>query len=147
MPCLNQENNTECYQLLADGHDWCNTTCKQDYPRPHLFGDILDLIQPGAFLSEDSYQTKLARIRAANMVMQQTCAHHTFSPNDDSQPGSFCDVLGADFGCSGLPCTDMSKAGLKRKRHGPTNSVYISHGKYAEQKKVPVFVVECTPVT
>ena len=56
-----------------------------------------------------------------------------------------CRVPEADFGISGLPCTDMSAAGLRQKRHGPTNSVYMNHAKYNKKMRTPLFIVECTP--
>ena len=58
-----------------------------------------------------------------------------------------CVVPGADFGCSGLPCTHMSRAGKRLKREGPRPAVYLTHGKYVETKKVPISIVECTPET
>ena len=57
-----------------------------------------------------------------------------------------CPLPDAHFGCSGLPCTDMSAAGLRQKKEGPTNAVYMSHGRFVEARRVPLFVLECTPV-
>ena len=54
-------------------------------------------------------------------------------------------VPSADFGVSGLPCTDMSIRGKRLKRDGPSNSVFMTHAKYVESHKVPLFVIECTP--
>ena len=39
----------------------------------------------------------------------------------------------AAFCVSGLPCPDMSTAGKRRKRAGPTNAVNLAHGKYITQ--------------
>ena len=118
-------------------------TVGKDHPMPHFFGDILELNGNCTFNLHDSYKTKKRKICRSILVDDQLC--NTHSHGED--PSSFCRVPYADYGCSGLPCTDMSRAGHQMKRHGPTNSIYMTHGKYTETKRVPLFTIECTPET
>ena len=53
--------------------------------------------------------------------------------------------LRVHLGVSGLPCTDMSRAGKMLKSAGPTASVYLTHAKYCQNARVPLPVLECTP--
>ena len=135
-----QECNPKCHQLLADNHEWCNEVTGSCHAMPHLFTDILALNCPELQLGPQvSYATKRARILGSHLVDGQSCVTH---------PGlGGCEAPYADFGVSGLPCTDMSRAGKRQKRHGPTSSVYITHAKFVSKKKVPLFVLECTPAT
>ena len=130
---------SNCNQLLFDNHRWCNQTAGREHAMPHFFNDILALNTAGTFGVMDSYGLKKRKIHRSILVESQMCNTHSHSDLES------CEVPHAHFGCSGLPCTDMSRAGKQLKRHGPTNSVYMTHGKYVEHKKVPVFIVECTP--
>ena len=87
----------------------------------------------------DAYKTKKRKIQRSVLVGERVCNTHSCDPNDH------CHVPACDFGCSGLPCTDMSRAGYQMKRDGPTNAVFMTHGRYVEATKVPVFIIECTP--
>ena len=131
-------------QLLADNHRWCNQTVGKECPLPHLFKDILELNDANAkrVAGVGGYLDQKERFLRLPLRATQTCLWHTAS---DGGPCD-CEVPGADFGCSGLPCTDMSKAGKRLKREGPSNTIYITHSKYVEAKRVPLFVIECTPV-
>ena len=40
----------------------------------------------------------------------------------------------------------MSRAGLRRKRAGVTSDVYIAHGRYCTERRIPLLLIECTPV-
>ncbi|CAE7209912.1 unnamed protein product [Symbiodinium necroappetens] len=132
------ERNPKCAQILADNHLWCNSVLEADRPKPHLFKDIMSLNGPQEVLlagSSASYVQKERRILGSCFVERQHC----------EWCGGHVSVPYADFGCSGLPCTDMSRAGLQAKRDGSTNTVYMTHGKFVESKKIPLFVIECTP--
>ena len=50
-----------------------------------------------------------------------------------------------DYGCSGLPCEDMSRAGHQKKREGRTADVWITHGKFCQSQAVKHMTIECTP--
>lgn len=138
---LTKEYAANCNQLLFDNHRWCTDTIGRDHPMPHFFGDILGLNPGGTFNAADSYKIKKQRIKESELMEYQLCNTHSWSDSESE----YCCVPGAHFGCSGLPCTDMSRAGKRKKRFGPTNSIYMTHGKYTEAKKVPLFVLECTP--
>ena len=142
-PSQAQEYSANCNQLLFDNHRWCNETMNRAHPMPHFFQDIMTLNLPGTFHALDGYSSKRQKISRSVLVADQKCNTHSFLESDSER----CVVPGADFGCSGLPCTDMSKAGKRQFRHGPTNGVYMTHGKYVEAKQVPIFVLECTTET
>ena len=137
---VSQENNRKTYQILADNHDWCCEASGTLHPRPHMFMDILELNKPGTFSHQETYEAKRRKIIGSAIMDAAPCAWHRGRT-------AGCTVPSADFGVSGLPCTDMSICGNRLKRHGPTNSVYMSHGKYTEKHKVPLFIVECTPAS
>ena len=136
-----KENAPACNQLLFDNHRWCMETVDKDHDMPHFFNDILSLNCSGTFRDKDSYQTKRRKICGSVLLPTQLCNTHSHTDSESD----WCMVPSPDYGCSGLPCTDMSRAGRQLKKHGPTNSVYMTHGKYVENKKVPIFTVECTP--
>ena len=114
-------------------------TIGKTHPMPHFFHDIETLNLHGTFSASDTYTAKRRRIQRSVLVDTQVCNTHCWGED------SVCTVPSADFGCSGLPCTDMSRAGRQLKRHGLTNSVYMTHGKFVETKRVPLFIIECTP--
>ena len=116
-------------------------TMQKDHAMPHFFNDILDLNLPWSFYASDSYKVKRRKIHRSVLVGSQCCNVHSTSDLE----GDKCMVPYADFGVSGLPCTDMSRAGKQLKKHGPTNSIYMTHGKYAETMRVPLLLIECTP--
>ncbi|CAK8995798.1 unnamed protein product [Durusdinium trenchii] len=126
------EYAANCNQLLFDNHRWCTDTIGRDHPMPHFFGDILGLNPGGTFNAADSYKIKKQRIKESELMEYQLCNTHSWSDSESE----YCCVPGAHFGCSGLPCTDMSRAGKRKKRFGPTNSIYMTHGKYTEAKKL-----------
>ena len=134
-----QENAPACNQVLFDNHRWCCDTTGKDHPMPHFFNDILSLVKPGTFSHTDCYMTKRRKIQRSLLVEAHDCRTHSFRHSEG------CQIPEPDFGCSGLPCTDMSRAGNQLKRDGQTNSVYMAHGKYCETKRVPLIVIECTP--
>ena len=104
---------------------------------PHVFADI-EALNPGCYNAWDSYETKKAAILPSWLQQYSPCL---------ACCDTLCRVPDADFGVSGLPCTDMSRAGLRQMRHGKTNSVYMTHAKFNKRKRTPIFIVECTPET
>ena len=113
---------------------WCSGItghCEE----PHIFADIEGL-NPQCYDPGTNYEDKKRAIMSSWM--------QEFSPCMRCYDG-LCRIPQADFGVSGLPCTDMSRAGLRRMRHGPTNGVYMTHAKYNKRCRTPLFVVECTP--
>ena len=71
---------------------------------PHFFEDILLLNPPSCFKWRDDYTTKLQDIQNSWQQGSQPCCVH----------GCVCEVPRADFAVSGLPCTDMSRAGKQQ---------------------------------
>ena len=146
-----KEKNPKCTQILADNHDWCNLTAGCSHPKPHLFQDILALNANSAALIGPaaaglSYAAKRRKIGRSALVEEQPCVWHMGHSYHQGGTLRHCCIPYADFSCSGLPCTDMSVAGNRLGQEGPTNSVYVTHGKFLSRKKVPLFVLECTPV-
>ncbi|CAE7576306.1 unnamed protein product [Symbiodinium sp. CCMP2456] len=137
---IRTENNPKCRQILADNHEWCNLASGCSHPKPHLFHDILSLNSNYAALlgpagGGASFVSKKRRICRSVLVEEQPCMWH-------SEGGlGHCCVPYADFGCSGLPCTDMSVAGKRLGQEGPTSPVYVTHGKFLSRKKIPLFVL------
>ena len=138
-----QEREINCHQLLLDNHNWCNTVTQRLHDTPCLFYDIMGLNLPNTVGMKDSYTAKRRKIKLSPLVRQQVCAVHSWGEHELD----CCATPVCHFGCSGLPCTDMSTAGLQRKRHGPTNAVFMTHGKFVCSTGVPLIVVECTPAS
>ena len=140
-----KEYDPNCRQLLFDNHRWCCQTVGYQHAMPHLFGNILDLNPPGCLSQTWGYDAKRRKIMKTGVACQLDCAAHSVAPEIASEFLNGCAPPYADFGCSGLPCTDMSRAGKRLRKHGPTNSIYITHAKFVQQKRVPLLVIECTP--
>lgn len=134
-----EEYSLDCNQLLFDNHRWCMATAQRDHPMPHFFQDILSLNHDGVLSASHSYSRKRNWVQRSILVIDQMCNTRSITDCD------LCPVPYADFGCSGLPCTDMSVAGFQMKRGGPANSVYLTHAKYVESFEVPLFVIDCAP--
>ncbi len=68
-------------------------------------------------------------------------------PSNCLAHGAICpvDKVCASLDVSGLPCPDMSTAGLQQKRAGVTSNVYIAHGAYCTKNRTPLLLIECTP--
>ena len=138
---LPQEKKPECHQLIVDGARWCHQVAPTQTPPslPCVFQDAED-INP-CFVEADATETygqKKRRILKSKMMTQGFCSTHQ---RMCAWPSAEGDV---HFDCSGLPCTDMSRAGKQQKRHGKTASVYVTHAKYCRECKIPLVVIECT---
>jgi hypothetical protein len=110
-----------------------------DYNNLRLNISVLSLPttnKPGLFITSDSYAYKKQRILGS--WLQQSA--HCVWKND------ICPIpWSPDYGVSGLPCEDMSICGARRKREGPTNAVWITHGKFCQNREVKMMTIECTP--
>ena len=102
---------------------------------PHFFEDMLAMIPSGSFKETDSFDAKHKDICQCWLQGSQMCRQHE----------DVCPIPEADFAVSGLPCTDMSRAGKHRLREGPTSPVYMVHGKLHCEQKTPLLLLECTP--
>ena len=73
------------------------------------------------------------------------CENHPILAGTQCLPG-VCSVLKGNIGLdvSGLPCPDMSTAGNRLYRAGPTSSVYMCHGKWSTVQRIPLLLIECT---
>ena len=133
---LPKEWSQKCHPLIMNNLRWCEevTQCRE---HPHIFCDI-EALNPGGYKVSDSYEAKKETILSSWLQETSPCLNCC---------DRLCRVPSADFGVSGLPCTDMSRAGLRQKRHGPTNGVYMTHAKYNLRHRTPLFVLECTPDT
>lgn len=121
--------------LVDEALEWAEEVTGQPRLGTCKFTEICDLLPPGTVWEPLPYEKKLFNAKGA--VLSRRC--HCETHKADCVVGK-----GIDFVCSGLPCTDMSTAGLRQKRHGPTAGVYISHGKFNTQHRTPLILVECT---
>ena len=139
--CLAQERKQECHQVILDGARWCRQVLDQWVPLPHIFGDIEEMNPGNVYQPTHTYGQKRRRIMQSRLETQGFCWTHR---------QNCCWPIGPDdvqFDVSGLPCTDMSRAGAQLKRNGPTMSVYATHAKYTKHCKIPLLLLECTPDT
>ena len=134
-----------CQSLLAENLRWCShVVAGHDARDCCIFGDMMEILPYGTLRHEHvGYSQKLSAVQSLGSnvpnVNTSWCAgHQTYcSLNKGAQ---------AVFSVAGLPCPDMSRAGKKQKRAGPTSVVYMSHGHYHKQNRTPLLLVECTPV-
>ena len=99
------------------------------------------MVPSGVLNGAQTYTEKLYAIQASELASRQHCLQHSVASGMACSPHKL-----VQFDVSGLPCPDMSTANQNRKmRAGPTNSVYLTHGKWATQNRVPLLLVECTP--
>ena len=135
-----QEKNKKCQSVINECELWCESVAGHNPRLPCLFEDALDLIPFGTYDQCWPYSQKLAAIRASPQIARQAhCIKHR-------QACPVCKPI-ALFDVSGLPCPDMSTAGLRRKRAGSTADVYIAHGEFCTRNRIPLLLVECTPDT
>ncbi|CAJ1422350.1 unnamed protein product [Effrenium voratum] len=118
------ELSPSCHQLIFDNHRWCLRESGQQHPTPCLFQNILDLNVPGCYKTAHSYRGKKGAIVGSWLQQAADCLAHACE----------CPLpQGVDLGVSGLPCTDMSRAGKRKKRFGPTAPVYMTHAKFCQK--------------
>ena len=83
------------------------------------------------------YSRKLELVNAAQCANFGHCTRHQ---------RACCTTQLAQFDVSGLPCPDMSKAGKRQRRAGPTSDVYLAHGRFTTIRRTPLLLIECTEV-
>lgn len=135
-----EEYSQKCTALIEESLNWCGTVAGHNPTACCLFGDITDMLPAGSLTGCETYTSKLEAVnRCGPLTRRLHCARRDAPCNP--MKGKH-----AQFDVSGLPCPDMSRANQKRlKRGGPTNSVYMVHGKWASENRVPLLLVECTP--
>ena len=105
---------------------------------PCMFENLVHVLPSGSYNAKDSFAKKFYDVNNANLMWAQGCLTH----------GQDCLLFGPDAGSdldtSGLPCWDMSIAGLKLYEEGPTNIVFMSHAKMHVEKKTPLLIIENT---
>lgn len=138
-----QDISPKCQVLLKEAFRWCELVSGHSARSPCLFGDITEMLPYGTLVGCETYSSKLQQVFQSKLTNRLHCYQHSHSDS----PSTTCSPFKkSQFDCSGLPCPDMSRANHKRqKRAGPTNSVYMVHGKWATEHRVPLLLVECTP--
>lgn len=126
----------KCQIVLNDSLQWCEEVAGHNPTFPCLFENALDLIPYNTYRDHWAYSQKSEAVKKCSIAKTGHCLRH----------GQACSVWKpmALFDVSGLPCPDMSTAGLRRKRAGETSAVYMAHGRYSTVHKVPLLLVECT---
>ena len=91
------------------------------------------MVPCGVLHEGQTYSEKLYAIQQCDIASRQHCLQHS------AISGRACDPhKPVHFDVSGLPCPDMSTANHNRRmRAGPTNSVYLTHGKWATRNRIP----------
>ena len=140
-----EECNRKIWPVLHDMHSWSMDVLNQVQPHPCLFANILDVTladRKQLTGTAHGFASKKRKVFDSGVTASVRCYAH-----QGSQSGfPACHLpTQVDYGCSGLPCQDMSKAGLGRKSEGPTAPVYMTHALYCRQNKIPLLTVECTP--
>ena len=90
-----------------------------------VYFQTLDMVPSGVLHEGQTYSEELYAVQACDIAIRQHCLQHS------AISGIACDPhKPVHFDVSGLPCPEMSTANHNRKmRAGPTNSVYLTHGK------------------
>ena len=145
-----EEIDEHCRQLIQDHHRWCEKAVGIPRSAPCVFGDVVkvfgnDLSLPPLDQSQPQGSRFEAVVRAANHACLRV-RHHCYTHNRK------CALFGgqaqvADLDISGLPCPDMSRAGLQRFQDGNTSIVFAAHAKMHAQKRTKLLVIENVPDT
>lgn len=134
------EINKSCRQLIRDHVHWCAQVTEEPHPLPCIHGDITNIMPRGSFDPSACFKTKMKQIEQAKLCRSQFCFTHNKS----------CPIFGrlaaeSDLDVSGLPCPDMSRAGIGLREEGPTSPVFGSHAKMHIEKKTRMIVLENAP--
>lgn len=136
-----QEILPNCRQLIIDHMQWCNNTTEMSHPMPCVFGDMTEVLPPDTF-TEGNFMKKVYRANKMPMMTHQHCyTHNKFCPS------GVRGEVDSDYDLSGLPCPDMSPAGLRLGPEGPTSKVFISHAKLHIARQTPLLIIENVPET
>ncbi len=133
-----EEIDARCRQLIVDHAAWYNSATRNWHPTPCIHGDLTKIVPENSFNPEGTFMERLMQIDGASIMRNQWCNTH----------GHDCPILDglqSDYDVSGLPCPDMSPAGLGLKEEGMTSTVFICHAKLHIAKQTPFLVVENVP--
>lgn len=131
-----------CRQLITVHMQWCNNTTEMSHPMPCVFGDLTEVLPPDTFNTEENFMKNLYRANKMPMMTHQHCYTH-----NKLCPLGLRGEVASDYDLSGLPCPDMSPAGLRKGCEGPTGPVFISHAKLHIARQTPLLVIENVPET
>ncbi len=136
-----KELDADSRQTIKDNHRWVNEVTGNDYPCPHIFKNMLDLLPPGAFNECDGFVQKRVDVFRAPFILVQacdSCRQQCMVPMDD-----------IDLDCSGLPCTDNSRAKKNILFYeGPTGVLFILWAlRIRRSPKLKMSILENTPDT
>ena len=130
-----------CRQLIIDHMQWCNNTTEMSHPMPCVFGDMTEVLPPDTF-TEGNFMKKVYRANKMPMMTHQHCYTH-----NKLCPLGVRGEVDSDYDLSGLPCPDMSPAGLRLGPEGPTSKVFISRAKLHIARQTPLLIIENVPET
>ncbi|CAE8655044.1 unnamed protein product, partial [Polarella glacialis] len=131
------ELSKKCHQVIADNFRWADDLNNARHDFPCLHEDVLDLVAPGTWRDQDSFQQKKTSIYSSLLIMRPPCNTH----------GVLCPGLGSvDLDTSGLPCTDNSriKAG-RQHEEGPTGPLFIIWALRLKRLSIRMAILENTP--
>ena len=140
-----KEIDEHCRQLIQDHHCWCQKATGLPRDAPCVFGDVTRVFADDLTLPpldpEQAPGTRFNQlVRSVNRAPLRV-RHHCYTHN------SKCYLFGdkaqtADLDISGLPCPDMSRAGLQRFQDGRTSIVFAAHAKMHAQKGTKLLIIE-----
>ena len=131
-----KEMDSKCQGVIRDAMQWCGEVAGHAPGNACLFEDALHLIPHGHLDTAWPYSSRLQSVKNAPLATRAHCVQHQHP---------CCLAKNHCLAVSGLPCPDMSTAGLMRKRAGETSNVYLAHGKYCTKHRTPLMLIECTP--
>ncbi|CAE7646296.1 desi2 [Symbiodinium sp. CCMP2592] len=131
------EKEPKCHQLLRDNMLWCSKVSGR-LEDPCLYGNILDLYPE--FKDQGAFEEKKALLY--NCTINSSCPCRTHGSPTGARAVMSCCVPKSHFDVSGLPCPDFSAAGKRRRMEGPTNSVFLAHGRLHGTLQTPLLLIE-----
>ncbi|CAE7282950.1 desi2 [Symbiodinium necroappetens] len=129
------EKEHKCHQLLRDNMLWCSKVLGR-MEDPCMFGNVLDIYPE--FRDEGSVAEKQQLLFNCRRTPSCFCKIHGVGA---SAPTA-CRIPSSHFDVSGLPCPDFSTAGKRRRAEGPTNSVFLAHGRMHGELQTPLLLIE-----
>ena len=125
-----------CRQAIVDNHRWLNQWSKRTKPRPHIFGDLTQLVPAGCLPDEGTLGERRERIDSLPLQGVQWCYQHN----------CWCGCHKAgDLEFSGLPCQENSRANPKRRfLAGRFSNLYAVWSKHHRSVRTPLIILENT---
>ena len=141
-PVASKELDPKCHQCIRDHHVWSCQVAEADHELPCMFTDVMSLVPPKSFDPSTPFVQKKSDIYSSPLVLEQKCLSHNKS----------CRIPAVDYDCSGLPCTDNSRAKCSSKQgrqlyEGPTGPIFITWALRLKRSGVKLAVLENTPAT